>query len=174
LANAAGAKSKEWLVVKGICDFADGNKGEDKTLRQQLAAGAAASLCEHIFNNRYVFEELKINALLEPPTQLDIEEPEINKDVELAKVKFPEIPGLTDTDMQADDNDKLTRAFFGQTLINRFRIGLKLGLIDVEETKKPNQDAVSAQILIRAQQQHLFAKLWALLFDEKKEPNPFK
>jgi hypothetical protein len=105
---------------------------------------------------------------------LDIEEPEINKDVELAKVKFPEIPGLTDTDMQADDNDKLTRAFFGQTLINRFRIGLKLGLIDVEETKKPNQDAVSAQILIRAQQQHLFAKLWALLFDEKKEPNPFK
>jgi len=174
LANAAGAKRKEWLVVKGICDFADGNKGDDKTHRQQLAASAAASLCEHIFKNRYVFEELKINALLEPPTQVDIEEPEINKDVELAKVEFPEIPGLTDSSMQADDNDKLTRAFFGQTLINRFRIGIKLGLIDVEETKKPNPDAVSAQILIRAQQQQLFAKLWALLFDEKKEPNPFK
>jgi nucleoside phosphorylase len=174
LANAAGAKHKEWLVVKGICDFADGNKGEDKTHRQQLAAGAAASLCEHIFNNRYVFEELRISALLEPPTQVDIEEPEINKDVKLAEVEFPEIPGLTDSSMQADDKDKLTRAFFGQTLINRFRIGIKLGLIDVEETKKPNQDAVSAQILIRAQQQQLFAKLWALLFDEKKEPNPFK
>jgi nucleoside phosphorylase len=171
LANAAGAKSKEWLVVKGICDFADGNKGEDKTRRQQLAAGAAASLCEHIFNNRYVFEELNISALLEPPTQVDIEEPEIDKDVELAKVKFPEIPGLTDSSMQPDANTKLTSAFFGQTPINRFRIGLKLGLVDAEEIKKPD---VAAQILIRAQQQHLFAQLWTLLFNEEKEPNPFK
>lgn len=174
LANAAGAKSKEWLVVKGICDFADGNKGEDKTRRQQLAASAAASLCEHIFNNRYVFENLKINAVLEPPAQVDIEEPEIDKNVELAKVKFPDIPGLTDSSMQPDANTKLTSAFFGQTPINRFRIGLKLGLIDIEETKKPNKDAIYAQILIRAQQQHLFAKLWTMLFNEEREPNPFK
>ena len=174
LANAAHEKRKEWIVVKGICDFADGNKGKDKTTKQQLAAGAAASLCEHIFSNRYVFEDLNINAVLEPPTQVDIEEPEIDKNVELAKVKFPEIPGLTDSSMQPDANTKLTSAFFGQTPINRFRIGLKLGLVDAEEFKKPNKDAVAAQILIRAQQQHLFAKLWTMLFNEEQEPNPFK
>ncbi len=32
----------DWIVVKAICDFADGNKGVDKTARQKLAAKNAA------------------------------------------------------------------------------------------------------------------------------------
>ncbi len=32
----------DWIVVKAICDFADGNKGIDKTARQKLAAQNAA------------------------------------------------------------------------------------------------------------------------------------
>ncbi|MBB6053911.1 NB-ARC domain-containing protein [Armatimonas rosea] len=32
----------DWILVKGICDWADGNKGEDKDARQALAARNAA------------------------------------------------------------------------------------------------------------------------------------
>lgn len=178
VANAALTRAKEWIVIKGICDFADGDKGKNKTQSQQLAAGAAASLCEFIFNHSYVFESLKINAILETPTPQDVqelsidEEISIDKELPLEEVEIPKIPGLTDNDMQEDI--KLTRAFFGLTMINRFRIGLKLGLIDAEEAKKPNKDAVAAQILVRAKQRNLFAQLWTILFDEEKEPNPFK
>lgn len=174
VANAAAAEAKAWIVVKGICDYADGNKGDNKEQRQHLAAGAAASLCEHIFNHGYVFEYFKIKSLPETPTTQDVQEPDINKNVHLDDVEIPKIPGITDTIMQTEDNAKLTRAFFGQTPINRFRIGLKLGLIDAEETKTTNKDAIAAKILIRAQQQHLFAQLWTMLFNEEKEPNPFK
>ncbi len=41
----------EWIVVKGICDFADGNKGQDKKERQNMAAQAAVSLCEHVLQS---------------------------------------------------------------------------------------------------------------------------
>ncbi|WP_106089276.1 COR domain-containing protein [Enhygromyxa salina] len=34
----------EWLVVKAICDWGDGNKGDDKNARQNLAAKNAATL----------------------------------------------------------------------------------------------------------------------------------
>lgn len=38
----------EWLLVKGVCDWADGHKNDDF---QQLAAAASISLCEHVFQN---------------------------------------------------------------------------------------------------------------------------
>ncbi len=39
----AGADHKvDWIVIKAICDWADGNKGVNKKARQQLAAKNAA------------------------------------------------------------------------------------------------------------------------------------
>ena len=37
----------DWIVVKAICDWADGNKAEDKDARQRLAAGNAAVFVAH-------------------------------------------------------------------------------------------------------------------------------
>ena len=37
----------DWIVIKAICDWADGNKAEDKDARQQLAAGNAAAFVAH-------------------------------------------------------------------------------------------------------------------------------
>ena len=42
VAAAAARHAARWGAVKGICDFADGNKGEDKAARQELAARNAA------------------------------------------------------------------------------------------------------------------------------------
>lgn len=37
----------DWIIVKSICDFADGNKGENKAERQELAAKNAAVFVLH-------------------------------------------------------------------------------------------------------------------------------
>ncbi len=46
---AAHRARKEWIVVKAICDFADGHKRRNKTARQKHAANAAAQAVLHVF-----------------------------------------------------------------------------------------------------------------------------
>ena len=56
--SAAHAAGVQWIVVKAICDFADGKKSVNKTKRQQLAASASASLCAHVFSTPNSLEDL--------------------------------------------------------------------------------------------------------------------
>jgi nucleoside phosphorylase len=49
LATAAGERKRDWVVVKAVCDWADGNKRKNKKSRQARAADAAA---------RFVFRAL--------------------------------------------------------------------------------------------------------------------
>ncbi|WP_295393604.1 TIR domain-containing protein, partial [uncultured Thiodictyon sp.] len=46
--SAALLESRQWIVVKAVCDYADGNKGENKEARQTLAAGNAARFVRHV------------------------------------------------------------------------------------------------------------------------------
>lgn len=50
---AASRRRMPWLVVKAICDFADGNKHDD---HQSLAAHAAASLVHAVLSEQYALE----------------------------------------------------------------------------------------------------------------------
>lgn len=56
----------DWILVKGICDWADGKKEEDRDKRQQLAAGNAAAFVLHMLKQA----PLKRNALPPEPPQL--------------------------------------------------------------------------------------------------------
>jgi hypothetical protein len=40
-------KKVDWILVKGICDWADGEKGQDKESRQKTAASNAAAFVVH-------------------------------------------------------------------------------------------------------------------------------
>ncbi len=51
----------EWIIVKGICDWADGNKDHNKEKNQIEAITSAVSLCEFIMNNEFCFESLDVN-----------------------------------------------------------------------------------------------------------------
>lgn len=53
----------QWIIVKGICDFADGNKGENKANNQKIAAEAAISACLEVFSSKTAFDEFKISIL---------------------------------------------------------------------------------------------------------------
>ena len=55
VAAAAERKKKEWIIVKAICDWADGAK--DKS-HQEFAAAASVSLVEHVLNQHGVLAEL--------------------------------------------------------------------------------------------------------------------
>lgn len=58
LSAAAGRLSKPWILVKSICDWADGKKNKK---HQPLAAAAAASLVHHVLSEPYVIDSLKKN-----------------------------------------------------------------------------------------------------------------
>lgn len=47
LYTAAADFGKRWVIVKAICDWADGTKAEDKQIRQAKAAGNAATFVVH-------------------------------------------------------------------------------------------------------------------------------
>ena len=55
LAAALRARVPEWIVVKAICDWGDGNKNKDF---QKDAAKAAVSLCHAVFSKEYAFDQL--------------------------------------------------------------------------------------------------------------------
>ena len=57
LASAADRKPKkcEWIVVKAICDWADGTKSKE---HQAFAAASSVSLVEHVFNQVGAFDAI--------------------------------------------------------------------------------------------------------------------
>lgn len=55
----------DWIIIKGICDFADGDKGIGKGEKQQIAIDSAISACLEIFNSPAAFKEMGILPILE-------------------------------------------------------------------------------------------------------------
>lgn len=48
----------EWLVVKGISDWGDGNKVKNKDENQKIAINNTVSYCEYIFGKDKIFDEI--------------------------------------------------------------------------------------------------------------------
>lgn len=46
--SAADSKDKEWIIIKAICDWGDGDKNDDY---QELASASAVSLCKSVFTS---------------------------------------------------------------------------------------------------------------------------
>lgn len=60
LVSACVSARVAWIMLKAICDFADGNKGIDKIQRQKIAAYASANCCSAVLEQETAFEELGI------------------------------------------------------------------------------------------------------------------
>ncbi|WP_154781111.1 hypothetical protein [Flavobacterium sp. LC2016-13] len=63
----AACKTKnvnEWILVKGICDYGDGNKGVDKEKRQNLASQCATSLTLKVFMSRVGFVTIGLEPVI--------------------------------------------------------------------------------------------------------------
>ena len=55
---ASNEKKIDWLIIKGICDFADGEKTKNKKEYQAIAIKSVVSFTERVLNIRYGFIEL--------------------------------------------------------------------------------------------------------------------
>lgn len=53
--SAAQRARKEWILVKGVCDWADGGKNDDY---QAMAAASAFSLCKYVFSDAHALDGL--------------------------------------------------------------------------------------------------------------------
>ena len=53
----------DWIIIKGICDFADGEKGLNKGINQEIAINSALSFCNEIFNSQSAFSEFGISPI---------------------------------------------------------------------------------------------------------------
>lgn len=51
-----------WILVKAICDFADGKKGKDKKTRQAIAAASSANCCAAVLEQATAFESIGIKS----------------------------------------------------------------------------------------------------------------
>lgn len=52
---ACNEKNIPWIVVKAICDYADGQKGVNKSVRQKNAANSAVSCCHEALSSKTAF-----------------------------------------------------------------------------------------------------------------------
>jgi nucleoside phosphorylase/tetratricopeptide (TPR) repeat protein len=71
LYTACQDKQVPWILAKGICDWADGNKDDNRDNRQQLAAYNAASFVLHAFKHSPFKREVSpLSPRLSPETRL--------------------------------------------------------------------------------------------------------
>ncbi len=56
---ACNEEKVDWIVIKAICDFADGNKSENKKENQAIAIQSAVSITKKVFSSKYAFEDLE-------------------------------------------------------------------------------------------------------------------
>ncbi len=59
--HAACDGKADWILIKGICDFADGNKSKNKKRNQTKAITAAISLSTKLFESSTAFSSFEIN-----------------------------------------------------------------------------------------------------------------
>ncbi|WP_343246851.1 hypothetical protein [Diplocloster hominis] len=65
----------EWIIVKAICDWADGTKSENKNQNQMIAAESAVSFLNHIFTSPEAFEKIpKLDTKSSHNSSADLEE----------------------------------------------------------------------------------------------------
>lgn len=62
---AASEKKLDWLIIKGICDFADGEKKSGKQEKQQIAISSSVNYLKFLFSKRFIFKDLGIKSFNE-------------------------------------------------------------------------------------------------------------
>ena len=68
LCDVANDKKKDWILIKGICDWADGHKDEERDKRQALAAENATLFALHVLKS----------GILPPVSENPVEHPVID------------------------------------------------------------------------------------------------
>ncbi|MDI9312420.1 MAG: hypothetical protein QM535_19575 [Limnohabitans sp.] len=171
--TACDGKVNHWLVVKSICDWADGNKKKNKKANQRVAAGSAVDICHHVFNSPHAFKDIGLypakyqkkkiakkrstKKTSKVPTSKEIEKEIITEMKENTTAKLPStINEFVRAFRSLDDQQKITIAK---------KIGVyvvALNSIYAHERDK--------EIFSRAQRNNVLSNLW----EELNKISPFE
>lgn len=80
--SACGNKI-DWILIKGICDFANGEKGINKKNNQEIAIESAISICLELFSSSFAFNDLGII-----PEALKQETAELKENLKINEILF--------------------------------------------------------------------------------------
>lgn len=105
--SACGNKV-DWILVKGICDFANGDKGVNKNVYQEIAIESALSICMELFSSPFAFKDLHISPFDINTITECTEIPNFNE------VLFDYYDETKDVYYVAREQDKLFNQFFDQ------------------------------------------------------------
>lgn len=170
-----------WIIIKGICDFADGKKSMGKAKKQKIATEAAVSLCHHIFNSRHAFKEISLvpipiqvessdqncREILEPQSLIEVEKEiliEMNEEVKSGEQNsVTTVQEIVRSFLQLDDEDKIA-------------IAKRIGVFDIElnQMYAHNRDK---EIFMRTKEKKALALMWEsinLISPFTNSINPFE
>lgn len=159
----------EWILVKGICDYGDGNKGVDKQARQNIAAQAAVSICFKVFSTKIGFNAISLVAN-PPDVSKNSEELALqNFESEIVEIITPVKDMITPT-------QDIVSAFLSLNPLQKATV-IKELKIPLEDLSHLSAHEMDREIFRRVKDQNLLSLLWESInaikpFTENKK-NPF-
>lgn len=118
--TACEGRVPHWILVKGVCDYGDGDKDENpnKDLFQELAIQSAISLCEKVFSAEYSFNDIGLYAGSIPDPEPQAQEskkkiyPQLTDQLnrQLAKQKASQ-KYIPETFVEIEENKEMLRYF---------------------------------------------------------------
>lgn len=147
----------EWILIKGICDYGDGNKGVDKGNRQNKAAQSATSLCLKVFSSRIGFKPIGLNPIPipapSPDNSIKIEEVEPQKlTAEILEIITPLKDMLTPI-------QSTISAFLNLNPIQKATVIRDIG-IPLEDLTSLNAHEMDREVFRQVKEKELFSILW--------------
>jgi nucleoside phosphorylase len=156
-----------WVIVKGICDFADGKKARGKERKQKTAAEASINLCHHIFSARYSFKEMSLVAVpeeSETPASLGVKDgvAHLISEVE-TEILFEMKEEITSEEPNsATTVQMIVRSFLLLDDEEKISIAKKIGVFD-EELNQMYPHVRDKEIFIRIKERKALAQMWEVL-----------
>lgn len=160
----------EWILVKGICDYGDGNKNVKKDKRQNLAAECATSICHQVFTSKIAFTSIGLKP---------IKRAEISESISF---KLTDMEEEIVTMIELKNNSKIMHTAVQLTVaafleLNSYqkanvidRLGLELASINNLSANEMNKE-----FFLQVKKKNLLPQLWETInqitpFENEKNP----
>jgi len=169
-----------WIIIKGICDFADGNKKKGKEKKQRIAAEASVNLCRHIFNSKHAFKDMglmPVSIQLESsaPIGTEILNTHSIEDVEKEILIEMNKEVISEDQNSASTVQEVVRSFLQLDDEEKITIAKMIGVFD-DELNQMYAHIRDKEIFVRTKEKNALAEMWEAIdsFSPfKKSVNPF-
>lgn len=170
-----------WIIVKGICDFADGKKARGKERKQKEAAEASVNLCLHVFNSRLAFEDTGLMPIL---TQVEASAPNGTDILQTHSVNDVEKEILIEMNKEVKSEEhnsattvqEIVRSFLLLDDEEKITIAKRIGIFD-EQLNQMYTHIRDKEIFVRTKEKKALAVMWEAInyFSPfKNSVNPFE